>query len=474
MRCSFLLLLLVAPLFVGCQKQYDLVIANGRVIDAESGLDATRNIGINGATIAEISESSLSGKRVLDAAGHVVSPGFIDLHQHGQAPANYAAHARDGITTSLELEIGVENIDAYYAERAGGQIVNYGASISHPYSRQIAMTGENPGLEGEALARAATPEEIAKTAELVAKGLEQGAVAVGFGVAYSPGATKEELIEMFKAAARYNSTGHVHMRSTPDDFSNIEELLEASKISGAPLHIVHINSSGGERAGQYLEIIAKAQQDGIDVTTECYPYNRGSTLIQSHPYDNWETFTDEQFANFIWVETGEALTRESFKRYREQGGTIISPANYSMETVKMLVASPLTMIASDGMWLVNGRAHPRSFGTYSRVLGRYVREEKALTLNDALAKMTIQPAKRLERRVPMMRNKGRIKVGADADIVVFNPDTIIDRGTFEDPVQAPEGIKYVLVNGTVTVDEGNLVDGAAAGVAIRAPLAAGN
>ena len=139
------------------------------------------------------------------------------------------------------------------------------------------------------------------------------------------------------------------------------------------------------------------------------------------------------------------------------------------------VSAPLGMrIASDGMWLVNGRAHPRSFGTYSRVLGRYVRDEKALTLNDALAKMTIQPAKRLERRVPMMRNKGRIKVGADADIVVFNPETIIDRGTFEDPVQAPEGIKYVLVNGTVTVDEGNLVDGAAAGVAIRAPLAAGN
>jgi len=179
MRRSFLLLLLAAPLFVGCQTQYDLVIANGRVIDPESGLDATRNIGINGTAIAEVSESSLSGKRALDAAGHLVSPGFIDLHQHGQAPANYAAHARDGITTSLELEIGVENIDAYYAERAGGQIVNYGASISHPYSRQIAMTGANPGLEGEALARAATSEEIAKTAELVAKGLEQGAVAAG-------------------------------------------------------------------------------------------------------------------------------------------------------------------------------------------------------------------------------------------------------------------------------------------------------
>jgi len=468
-RC---LLFAFLALSLGCQQQYDLVIANGRVIDAESGLDAVRTVGVNGATIAAVSEDSLSGRRVLDAAGHIVSPGFIDLHQHGQAPENYAAHVRDGITTSLELELGVENIDAWYAERAGGRTINYGAAISHPYSRQIAMTGSNPGLTGEALSRAATPEEIEKTAALVAKGLDEGAVAVGFGVAYSPGATKEELIEMFKVAAKYDAGGHVHMRVTPDDFSNIEELLEASKISGAPLHIVHINSSGGERAGQYLEIIAQAQKDGIDVTTECYPYNRGSTLIESHPYDNWETFSDEQFQNFIWVETGETLNRESFAHYREQGGTIISPASYTMETVKMLVASPLTMIASDGMWLVNGRAHPRSFGTFSRVLGRYVREEKALTLNDALAKMTIRPAQRLEKRVPMMRNKGRIRVGADADIVVFDPETIIDRGTFEDPVQAPGGIKYVLVNGTLTVDEGELVEDAAAGQAVRAPLRA--
>ena len=131
---------------MGCQTRYDLVIQNGRVIDPESGLDGVRSIGVTGTRIAAVGEGSLAGKRVLDAAGHVVAPGFIDLHQHGQAPENYAAHVRDGITSSLELEIGVENIDAWYAERAGGQIVNYGASISHPYSRQIAMTGSNPGL----------------------------------------------------------------------------------------------------------------------------------------------------------------------------------------------------------------------------------------------------------------------------------------------------------------------------------------
>ena len=303
-----------------------------------------------------------------------------------------------------------------------------------------------------------------------AAGLQKGAPAVGFGLAYTPGATTEEVVEIFRVAAEHNANCHVHMRSSePTGFANIQEVLDASKQTGAALHIVHINSSASTRIPQYLDIIASAQKRGEDVTTECYPYNRGSTLIQSHLFNDWRAYDDERLAGYIWVETGATLTRETFGKYREQGGTIISPPSYSEENVRTAVASPITMIASDGMWLDKGRAHPRSFGTYARILGRYVREQKALSLMDALRKMSLAPAQRLERRAPMMKKKGRLSLGADADIVVFDPDTVIDKGTFENPAQYSGGIRHVLVNGRVTLEDAAFVEGSAGGKPVKAP-----
>lgn len=450
--------------------QYDLVIVNGQVMDPESGLDGIRNVGIRGESIAAISEETLSGAKVLDASGQVVAPGFIDLHQHGHSPDNYKAQIHDGITTALELEIGVEDIAAWYGEREGKTPVNFGASISHPYTRNLAVLGSNPGLEGEALMKPLDAGQLEKLKHLIRRGLSEGAPAVGFGLAYTPGATTEEVVEIFRVAAEHNANCHVHMRtSEPPGFANIQEVLDASKETGAPLHIVHINSSASTRIPQYLDIIASAQGRGEDVTTECYPYNRGSTLIQSHLFNDWRTYDDERLAGYIWVETGVTLSRETFGKYREQGGTIISPPSYSEENLRTAVASPITMIASDGMWLDKGRAHPRSFGTYARILGRYVREQKALSLMDALRKMSLAPAQRLERRAPMMKKKGRLSVGADADIVVFDPDTVIDKGTFEDPAHYSGGIRHVLVNGQVTLEDAAFVEGAASGKAVKAP-----
>ena len=467
---TFLLvwLTLVCATVLPAQTRFDLVISGGRVIDPESGIDRVLNVGVVAGRIGAVTADELDGAQTISATGLVVAPGFIDLHQHGQSVENYQAQVRDGITTALELEIGVEDIESWYQDRAGKAPVNYGASVSHPYSRQLAMLGRNPGLAGASLATELTPDQLRILGQRVERGLAQGALAVGFGLAYTPGATHSELVEMFRIAARYGASCHVHMRTDHNTFSNIEEVIELARETGAPAHVVHLNSSARDRVLEYLALIENAQADGVDITTEAYPYNRGSTLIQSHLFNDWESFTDEQLGQFIWVRTGESLSRATFAEKRRIGGTIIMPPLYKESSVRHAVASPLTAIASDGMWLSGGRAHPRSFGTYTRVLGRYVREQKALTLTEALRKMTLMPAQRLERRLPAMRNKGRLRPGADADIVVFDPDTVMDRGTYSDPARSPVGIRHVVVNGVLTLTDGKLIQNVRAGRPVRA------
>lgn len=447
--------------------EFDLVVLGGRVIDPETGLDAIRNVGVKDGRIAEISEREMTGADQLDARGLVVAPGFIDLHQHGQSPENYRAQIRDGITTALELEIGVENIAEWYDERLGKSPVNFGASVSHVYARQAVVLGRSQGLSGDGMGEPLTPEQIDGVAARIREGLDEGAAAVGFGIAYTPGVNDQELEAMFATAAEADASCHVHMRRGYD-LANLEEVRRAAEATGASAHIVHLNSSARDEAPQYVERILEIQASGLDLTTEYYPYNRGSTQIEAAFFADWESYSDEEIAQYIWVETGETLTRETFGKYRARGGTIISPPAYSEESVRFLVEHPVTMIASDGMWLVEGRAHPRSFGTFSRVLGRYVRENGTPSLAAALEKMTLRPARRLEKRVPEMRRKGRVQEGADADLVVFDPETILDRGTYSDPAQSPVGVRHVLVNGTVSLREGELVEGAVGGRPIRA------
>lgn len=445
-------------------------------MDPESGLDAIRNVGVSYGKIVEISEAPLQGKQTIEAHGLVVAPGFIDLHEHGQEARNYEFQAHDGVTTSLELEAGTADVDAWYATREGRSLINYGVSVGHIPVRMQVM--HDPGTflpVGDAAHREATAEELRQIDGLIERGLGRGALAVGMGVNYTSAASHGEIVDVFKLAAAHGASVHVHLRSNglkePNSgLAAIEEVIAAAAVTGAPLHVVHITSMGMRETPRLLEMVHGAQKRGLDVTTEAYPYPAGSTALESAVFDRgWQEAQGITYNDLQWAKTGERLTAETFEKYRKEGGIVII---YSIpeSAVRAALADPTVMVASDGMRITGPKIHPRGQGTFSRVLGHYVREEKVLDLMTAIRKMTLLPAQRLEKRAPVFLNKGRMRVGADADIVMFDPKTIVDRATFEDPLQFSAGISYVLANGELVIREGKTVEGVFPGRALRAPI----
>jgi N-acyl-D-aspartate/D-glutamate deacylase len=473
-RLRALLIATICLTLVACAREqaqpYDLVVANGRVMDPESGLDAVRHVGIRGGKIEIVSETPLTGVRVIDASRHVVSPGFIDLHEHGQQEESYRLMVRDGVTSAFELEVGTGDVAAWYAARDPGQIVNYGVSVGHIPARMKVLGDPGKGLmpAGIGGSGTATDEQMAAMEAILREGLAQGAVAMGFGSAYTPGASMSEIERMFRVAAQGGASVHIHMRG---GLAGLQETIAAARAANAALHIVHVNSSADAEIGAFLATIQAARVSGQDVTTEAYPYGAGMTEIQSALFDDWQTWPEARFGLHQLVATGERLTRDTFGKARAAGGTVIIHGR-SEEQTRTAIASPLAMIASDG-YIQNGRGHPRTSGTYAKVLGKYVREDKVVPLMDALRRMTLDPARRLERRTPAMMNKGRVKVGADADLTIFNPETVIDRSTYEDATIPSAGIPYVIVGGQTVVDAGT-VTAARPGRAIRAPVAMGS
>ncbi len=443
---------------------YDRVILGGHVMDPASKLDAIRNIGLSGGRIAVITTEAIRGRDTVDAKGLVVAPGFVDIHAHGQTPETYRYYALDGVTTALELELGTADVGAWYREREGGERINYGVSIGHIKVRMAVMHDAGTRMPvGDGAYRAATPAQIDEIAQRIEIGLRDGALDIGAGFPYTPGATREELLAVFRVAARTKTPIHVHIRP---GVAGLKEVLALAAETHAPLHVVHVNSVGLAETPALLELIAAARARGQDVTTEAYPYDAGMTEIQSATIqDVYKNAPDERLAEVEWPPTGERLNRESFERYSRTGGPVVVHTN-TEPMVVAAITSPLTIIASDAYWQ-DGMGHPRTTGTFARLLGRYVRASHALSLMDAIRKMTLMPAQRLEPRVTAMRQKGRLRIGADADITIFDPATVLDRSTYREPALAPVGIQHVIVNGVSVVANGQAVEGVAPGKAVR-------
>jgi N-acyl-D-aspartate/D-glutamate deacylase len=461
--------LLLAAAKVGAQspRTLDRVIVNGTVMDPASGLNAVRNIGLRDGRIAAITRAPLNGRDTIDARGLVVAPGFIDIHAHGQTAETYRFQSLDGVTSSFELELGTADVAAWYRARAAGQRINYGVSIGHIKVRMAVLHDSGTVMPtGPAAYRAATPDEIREIDRRIQQGLNEGALSVGAGFTYTPAATHEELLSVFRVAAANHTPVHVHIRT---GVVGLTEAIALAREAHASLHVVHINSAGLAETPAMLKMIADARAAGMDVSTEAYPYTAGMTEIQSATIqDRYRTAPDSEFADIEWPRTGERLTRESFAKYSKVGGPVVIHTN-TEAMAAAAINSPLTIIGSDAYWQ-DGTGHPRTTGTFSRVLGRYARGAHSITLMEALRKMTLMPAQRLEARVPAMRKKGRLALDADADITIFDAATVIDRSTYREPSLPPIGIQFVLVNGVPVVANGKAVEGVAPGRAVRAPI----
>ena len=445
-------------------------------MDPESGLDDTATVAIDDGRISFVGAGRPAGRVEVDADGHVVAAGFIDMHSHGQDAENYEVQARDGVTTALELEAGVGDVDAWYDRREGKSLINYGASVGHIPVRIDVMGDPSDFIpSGDAAYRAASDEQIDEMKGRVERGLRRGALAVGFGIAYTPAASRWEVLELFRVAAQHGATCHVHMRGAGNAepggaLEALEEVITGSAITGAPLHVVHISSSALRATPHLLQVIEEAGSKGLDVTTECYPYPAAMSFLESALFEkDWQRTFGVDYGDLEWVETGERLTAESFAGYRKKGGLVVMHT-IPDDVVQLAVSSPLTMIASDGL-LRLGKGHPRTAGTYSRVLGRFVRESGSVPLMGALRKMALAPAQRMEKHAPMFGAKGRVQVGADADLVVFDPALVIDRSTYREPTLPPDGIRDVLVNGVPVVRDGRLQEGVRPGHGVRAAMA---
>ena len=507
---------------------FDLVIRGGRVVDGTGNPWFVADVGIKGDTIVAVRPRiEPGGARVIEARGQVVSPGFIDVHTHVEASdegqdmiGNPAAenNVRQGVTTVIGSPDGGGSVQvsAYLDKVAAAKpAINVGTFIGHGSVRGAIVGQAN---------RVATPEELERMRALVRTGMREGAFGLSTGLFYVPGnyAPLDEVVELARVAGEFGGIHQSHMRDEAAHvLDSVRDTIAIGERGGLPTQVTHHKIIGKVNWGQSVEtlrLIDEARARGVDVTIDQYPYTASSTSIQGGLVPQWAQAGGREamltglrdaatrgkviaaIANAIETDRGggdpanvvlaacswdPSLAGKSLAQVLRDRGrpvTIPSAAELVVEIVEKggcsaifhaiseddlvrIMKHPATMIASDAAPGVptfgKNVPHPRAYGTFARVLGVYVREKGVLTIEDAVRKMSAFPAQRLG-----LADRGILRPGLKADVVVFNPATVKDAATFEKPHQYAEGVSAVIVNGQLTLSEGRMT-GARLGRALR-------
>lgn len=470
----------------------DLVLKGGRILDPETGTELVGDVAITGGVISGISGSGIVGRRVIEVSGLVLAPGWIDLHSHVDSIAGQRLQAADGVTTALDLEAGSSPIGVAYAEAAAeGRPLNYGFSASWQQARVEAVTGIPAGggitaymrhVGDPAWQREATAPQIAALCELLRYDLAAGAIGIGVTIGYAPGATHEEYLAVAALAAEHGVPVFTHARDLVEHTPTVpidgaEEIVHAANSTGAQMHYCHVNSTSRQMIERVYALVDKAREAGSRITTEAYPYGAGSTSIGAAFLDPtrlkaWVAGLDA----ITYIPTGERIADERRLlelRQRDPAGLVVfhfldedRPLDRSFLDRALLHEN--TVVGSDAMPLTwtDSRVdpktwplptsvvgHPRTAGCFSKVLRHYVRDTRQLPLMEAVRRCSLLPAQVLEEAVPAMRRKGRLRSGFDADIVVFDPETVSDQSTYTDTCRPSTGYAYVFVGGEPVISE---------------------
>jgi N-acyl-D-glutamate deacylase len=504
---------LLAAAFLSVTAQaadYDIVILNGRVMDPETKMDAVRNVGVKDGKIAVITDKKISGKETINAKGHVVSPGFIDPHTHGIELSGFSTKImlRDGVTTQMEMEVGVYPVDEFYEQRQGKWQANFGASVGHMPYRMFLLDGVEPKGNGfadkavfPALARdgskyesaVPTEKQLQQIVAAVEEGFKQGGLGLGIPVGYElDGTSTAEINAITEVAGEYNSFVTLHGRFSSQrppvtGVTGTNEVLAAAMLYGAGLYVHHYHAQGLDRTPDITAVIEKARDEGHAVIGGVYPYTYGSSIAAA-PYlqpANYGPNMGHSYEDIIEVPAMKPLTKERYEDLvKNDPGHTITFKHATDEVLAEVIALPGVTIESDGMpWVdstgatmawdadpADAKGHPRGSGTRGLTL-RMVREGKwDISLMDAISKMSYLHAQYFEPFIPQMKTKGRLQKGMDADITIFDPETVTDNGTPTQGALPTTGIPYVIVNGTVVVKDSKVLKDVYPGQAIRNPV----